>query len=466
MNHLRPLAAAGLLLLTQIDVSAAEILVRSQRIAPELATPAFPFSQVPGPCRKDAAEQARFELLNGQKDPNGGALECLVDGKLPGEEDQPQANFFFAAGGSGGRLRIDLGKVIDVWQVNSYSWHPGGRGPQVYRLFASDGLAPGFNVLPGHDSDPAQLGWKFIARVDTTSKETESGGQYGVSISSSEGSLGQFRYLLVEVERTDPQDRFGHTFYSELDVIGPEGGEPVEAPASPPCQESFAVAGGAYHIRLDTCVAPDLADWARQELIPMVEKWYPRLVRELASAGFVAPTTIPVRFDNDPKGVAATSGARITCSAPWFRANLKGEALGAVFHELVHVIQQYGRRRSPSAVRNPGWLVEGIADYMRWYHFEPQSRGAEISRSRLAKVRYDNSYRVTANFLDWASRKYRKDLVPRLNAAMREGKYTPELWQELTGKTAPELGEEWKQDLQKADAEQGQDPTSAGREER
>ena len=53
-------------------------------------------------------------------------------------------------------------------------------------------------------------------------------------------------------------------------------------------------------------------------------------------------------------------------------------------HELVHVVQQYRRRP-------PGWLVEGIPDYIRWYLYEPQSRGAEISPPRVSTQRKHNS---------------------------------------------------------------------------
>jgi hypothetical protein len=34
------------------------------------------------------------------------------------------------------------------------------------------------------------------------------------------------------------------------------------------------------------------------------------------------------------------------------------------------------------------------------------------------------------------------EIVVKLNAAMREGRYSPELWQEYTGKTFDELWEE------------------------
>ena len=43
---------------------------------------------------------------------------------------------------------------------------------------------------------------------------------------------------------------------------------------------------------------------------------------------------------------------------------------------------------------------------------------------------------------------YDADIVGQLNAAMREGKYDDGLWKKFTGKTAPELGEEWKKEIE------------------
>jgi hypothetical protein len=153
------------------------------------------------------------------------------------------------------------------------------------------------------------------------------------------------------------------------------------------------------------------------------------------------------------RGVAATGGTRISCAAEWFRANLKGEAVGAVVHELVHVVQQYGtaRRNNPNSNRSPGWLVEGLADYVRWFLYEPQSHGADLTWMRGRKnlrLRYDAGYRVTANFLDWVTGKYDKSTVERLNEAMREGKYREDIWKEQTGRAVQELGEEWKRELE------------------
>jgi hypothetical protein len=60
---------------------------------------------------------------------------------------------------------------------------------------------------------------------------------------------------------------------------------------------------------------------------------------------------------------------------------------------------------------------------------------------------YNDSYRVTANFLNWVTEKYDKDIVPQMNAAMRDGKYDESLWQKYTGKPLTELGDEWEKEV-------------------
>jgi hypothetical protein len=208
--------------------------------------------------------------------------------------------------------------------------------------------------------------------------------------------------------------------------------------------------GGQYRFAVDTTEAPDLTEWAHTELAPVLREWYPRLVKLLASEGYAAPRNVQIMFSADMKGVAATGGTRVSCAAKWYRQNLKGEAKGSIVHELVHVVQQYGlSRRNQRATPTPGWVTEGIADYVRWFLYEPQSHGAEIKPRDLAKARHDASYRTTANFLNWVVTKYDPELVTRLNAAARTGTYTESLWKQRTGHTAAELAEGWKADLAK-----------------
>jgi len=167
------------------------------------ATPAFKFANVPAPAKTNAALQASLVIVDGTRDENAAELNALHDGKLPSAEDEPSANFFFAEATDGGRLLMDLGKAIDIKQVNTYSWHPGTRAPQVYKLYGSDGKPDGFDSKPKRATDPEKAGWKLIASVDTRPKAGEGGGQYGVSISDSAGMIGHYRYLLFDISRTE-----------------------------------------------------------------------------------------------------------------------------------------------------------------------------------------------------------------------------------------------------------------------
>lgn len=182
-------------------------------------TGGFKFKNVPAPAKDDAGSKAKFVLLVGELDPNGADLSALTDGVLPVNEDEPAANLFFNAGGSGGRFRMDLGSVIEIAQINTYSWHPNTRGPQVYLLYASDGADPKFNPEPKGNTDPTRVGWKLLATLDTRPKQGQGGGQYGVSITDSTGALGKYRYLLFDFVATEMEDDWGNTFYSEVDVV-------------------------------------------------------------------------------------------------------------------------------------------------------------------------------------------------------------------------------------------------------
>jgi hypothetical protein len=328
----------------------------------------------------------------------------------------------------------------------------------VYQLYASDGTAAGFNAEPKKGTPLEQCGWKQLAKVDTRPPGGEGGGQHGVSIADSDGALGAYRYLLFDISRTEDADAFGNTFYGEIDVIASNGPapEPVETPAAPLAREIVEADGGKYQLTIDTSETPDLTDWARKELAPVVQVWYPQIVKLLPGEGYEAPAKISIIFSQDMRGVAATSGTRIRCGANWYRQNLKGEAKGSVVHELVHVVQQYGRARraNPNATRAPGWLVEGIADYLRWFKYEPESHGAEMTSRNISRARYDANYRISANFLNWVSEKYDQQIVGHLNAALRQGNYSEDLWKQRTGHSVQELGDEWRKALEESLATQ------------
>ena len=175
----------------------------------------FKFKNIASPSKDDAASRAKLTLIDGDLDGGSAELAALTDGRLPRDEDEPGSNVFFRAGSSGGRFRMDFGSSIDIMQVNTYSWHPNSRGPQLYKLYAADGFDPKFNPDPKRGVDPLSCGWKLIALVSTLSDRGEEGGQYAASVTE----VGKYRYLLFDVYVTELYDNWGNTFYSEIDVI-------------------------------------------------------------------------------------------------------------------------------------------------------------------------------------------------------------------------------------------------------
>jgi len=242
----------GILLLS-MTASPGEINVVIEHHDTATASPGFTFKNIPSPSMNDAGTKAEFVLVDGVRDGNGGPLETLHDGKLPAGEDAPEENFFFRSGSAGGRLLLDLRGVTSLKQVNTYSWHPGPRGPQVYTLYASDGRSTNFNPRPKEGTQPDKCGWRLIAKVDTRQKHRIAGGQYGVSISDSAGTIGKYRYLLFVMSRTENEDLFGNTFYSEIDIIDADAAEPprpiAAAPPARDLSQTFSSGGGKYQDR-------------------------------------------------------------------------------------------------------------------------------------------------------------------------------------------------------------------------
>jgi hypothetical protein len=360
----------------------------------------------------------------------------------------------------------------------------------------------------------------------------------------------------------------------------------LHPPATNPPPDSSAPSGpfviqapdGSCEITIDTAKAPDLRDWAEHKLAPVLAQWYPKICALLPTAGYTPPKKWSVTIAPG-NGVAATGGSRVTANAAWLRTELDKEAVGALLHEEVHVVQQYGGGRrnntpgnfslgditnlvslakklrenaDPVAVflgrqltpaerkalahyrgpgpkacicrtnlvgalnriiggpdiydpalfknvtlrdttatlrgekpqgsdlkrlnralledafpgelarrsaggrnrGNTGWLTEGIPDYIRWFLYEPQTQGAGAAyiqgridstakRGRVYEPKYNDSYRISANFLNFVTTTYDRHIVTKLNDALRQGKYYDDIWADNTGKTVEELNQEW-----------------------
>ena len=94
---------------------------------------------------------------------------------------------------------------------------------------------------------------------------------------------------------------------------------------------------------------------------------------------------------------------------------------GAGIHEMVHVVQFAGIGKNGRHTRGkpiPSWVTEGAADYIRWFLFEPESRGAEITKRNFARANYDSSYRVTANFMKFVIENYQPDLMRKIGLSL------------------------------------------------
>src|SRR5260370_374070 len=269
MKHLKYISAIGMMVLAGM-AAPAEIKVPVGHNESDDAAPGFKFRNVPSHSANDAGSPAKFVIIDGERDPAGGGIEKLHDGELPEDADQPAENFFFNAGTPGGRLLIDLGGLINVKQVNTYSWHPGPRAPHVYKLYSAGETNPEINAAK----------------------------------------------------------------------------------------------------------APELNDWAQSKLAPVLAEWYPKIAAMLPSEGFTAPAYCMVTL-KPVSGVAYTTGAGIVANSKWLQTELNGDAIGSLVHEMVHVVQHYHGD-------NPGWLVEGMADYIRWFKYEPGGHGAALLWMRKA----------------------------------------------------------------------------------
>jgi hypothetical protein len=186
---------------------------------------------------------------------------------------------------------------------------------------------------------------------------------------------------------------------------------------------------------VDTNDAPDLKEWGNKAGTLCVE-WMPKIAALLPSEGFEAPREVTLYFDPAMKGVAHAANGKITISAAFVREH--PDDWGMVVHELTHVVQAY----PPGG---PGWLVEGIADYIRIVKYEPD---APRPRLDAAKASYKDAYKTTAMFLEWTEKHHAPQLVVKMNAALRGGTYQDGLWKELTGKTVDELWELFVKTLQ------------------
>ena len=179
-------------------------------------------------------------------------------------------------------------------------------------------------------------------------------------------------------------------------------------------------------------VAEDVAAVAwGQHAQSLCEEWFSVLCAHLATEEWKPPQKIRLVMKRELEVPGYTSGRTITVSAKWI--NEHPDDFGLVIHELTHIIQNYPPGQ-------PGWLVEGVADYVRYWKYEPEMPRRRIDDKR---ARYTDSYYTSAAFLAWTAHRYDRRLLRRLDSALRKGEYKDELFEEITGKPLDKLWEEF-----------------------
>jgi hypothetical protein len=208
----------------------------------------------------------------------------------------------------------------------------------------------------------------------------------------------------------------------------------------------------AFQVRVDVSKVPNAAPYV-QPVKALCEEWYPKINAILFGNAYPLPfKEVQVIFEPKlQKGVGSESieaggfadENTIRVNFPYL-AHMSDDYRAMLIHELTHVNQNY--KESPGT----GWLLEGIADYVRHKYFErdiePKLReldGYPVDQVKLRKQGYRFGYTFASPFLFWLEIRKDKDLLIRLNKALREGSYSPDLFQQYCGAPLDELWREF-----------------------
>ncbi len=170
----------------------------------------------------------------------------------------------------------------------------------------------------------------------------------------------------------------------------------------------------------------------------MIETFFTTYPKQIALYNKEGRRTVRIVIDPEYKGVAAAGGGVIRVNPEWMIKN--PQDIDVVTHEGMHVVQSY-----PGGA-GPGWITEGVADYVRHKMGVNNKAGNWSLTPFRDSHHYTNAYRITARFFVWIESKHGNDFVKKLDNAMRTKTYTEAFWKEQTGKTVDELWDTYKTD--------------------
>jgi len=158
---------------------------------------------------------------------------------------------------------------------------------------------------------------------------------------------------------------------------------------------------------------------------------YPKLV-----ADFNPNAKKRIYFIIDPTydGVAYAFGDVVVFAFNYMEGNPKDGDV--VVHETMHHIQQDYKGDVP------GWLVEGIADNVR-YHYGIDDPDPWTLQDYKPEHNYDDGYGITGRFLLWIETHKNKDFVKALNKALIDGINYKDFFIQSLGKSIDDVWTEY-----------------------
>ena len=160
---------------------------------------------------------------------------------------------------------------------------------------------------------------------------------------------------------------------------------------------------------------------------------YPKLI-----ADFNPDAKKKLYFIIDPtyEGAAYAFGDVVVFSYDYMEGNpTDGDV---VVHETMHHIQQGYQGNVP------GWLVEGIADNVR-YHYGIDDPDSWTLQDYKPEHNFDGSYGITARFLLWIETHKNENFVKELDRALRNGINYNDFFRQSLGKSIEDTWSEYAQ---------------------
>ena len=173
-------------------------------------------------------------------------------------------------------------------------------------------------------------------------------------------------------------------------------------------------------VHLNISQTPQLENWGfhAKELITL---WPPRIALILDVEDY--PHNIDLTIQKSDEGIAFTDSNAITVSSHWIEKY--PEDIGLIVHEAVHVVQLYPEFE-------PGWITEGIADYIRWHLYE--KKPLDWFPVGEDEKGYEAAYRITGGFFLWITLHKNADFMKILNTYMKGGGYKDSIFFQYNGK--------------------------------